>query len=58
MLESWGGGCGIWGFDKFVFVFVFWNFYIFFFLFGKSPENEFPISHFDLMLIFATHALI
>lgn len=33
--------------DKFVLVFVFLRIFIFSFcFFGKSPENEFPISHF------------
>lgn len=60
----WRGRCGIWGFDKFFFL-CFGIFIFSFCFFGKSPENEFPISRFpflilrfDLMLIFATHALI
>lgn len=34
--------------DEFVFVFVFLRMFIFSCcFFGKSPENEFPISHFS-----------
>lgn len=43
------GGCGVRGFDKFFF--LFWNIYIFFLFFGKSPENEFSISHFSFLIL-------